>query len=495
MDSSGGDGPSIRPIGLTDPLAPLLRPAPIPVPPLLLSATEMRLRLVPPAARLIVERRFSNTETVLIEAVLTLPPTIDREIVHGVAVGIGDRIWRARAQARRRAENRYDTAAVDGHRAILFEQLKGDWRTLSIAGILPGEHVLVRTESVVALPAGITVLTLRPGADPDRAVPALPDHLSPRLTDISHRVTLIVEAEPNIDVRVDGHAIARDAVIAVGAGPIAVAVAVPANIGRSIAAEDEAAEVALEATRKIAAFGQAPIDPAHRDEIRTLALSANLMTAETSLVFVGPDGEASGVLPVMRKVALLASSGPLRPIPATTAPEIPADTSVAPVLPPDDDHIAGRPRPGRSERSVWRWPLFARQTPPLLVRWRTWLAHRGRAAVYEPELSDLGRSLIRSAQTVTWRPDGLLALRSGDPAHLSDSTAELMREVARHTPVRDAAYGLHLTPEHIAIALLAIAAGPTEPVAVHGLSELFPEDRGQLKPVMRTLARQFGLQC
>ncbi|WP_022722378.1 VIT domain-containing protein [Rhodopseudomonas sp. B29] len=494
MDSSSGDGPSIRPIGLTDPLAPLLRPAPIPPSPLLLSSTELRLRLVPPVARLIVERRFSNTEAVPIEAVLTYPPTIDRKILHGVAIGIGDRIWRARAQARRRAENNYDTAAVDGHRAILIERLKDDWRTLSIAGIQPGEHVMVRTESVVALPTGMTVLTLRPGADPDRAVPALPDHLSPRLTDISHKVTLIVEAEPNIDVRVDGHAVPRSTVIAVDAGPIAIAVDVPTNIGRLIAPEDEAAEVALEAARKIAAFGRPPIDPAHRDEIRSLALSANLMTAETSLVFSGPDGEASGILPAMRKVALVAASRPL-PIPAAPAPEGPADTSVAPDLSPDDDHIVGRPRPGRSGRSVWRWPLFARQTAPLLARWRNWLENRGRPPAREPELSDLGRLLIRSAQTVTWRPDGLLALRSGDPAHLSERAAALMREVARCAPVRDTAYGLHLSPEHISIALLAIAAGPTEAVAVHGLGELFPEDRGQLKPVMRTLARQFGLQC
>ncbi|WP_233024433.1 VIT domain-containing protein [Rhodopseudomonas boonkerdii] len=491
MERAGNEWPSSGHDRLTDPLAPFLRPAPLPTPPLLLSRTNIHLRLAPPLARLIVERHFSNTEAVPIEAVLTLPPAVDKEVVYATSVEIGGHVWHAHAQARRRAENSYDAATVDGNRAILIEQLKDGWRTLSIAGIQPGEAVSVRTDSVVALPPGMTILTLRPGADPDRVVPALPDHLLPRLTDIAHDMALIVEASPDIDIRVDADTIPRSTPITITPAPIAFAIDVPASFGQPTAAQDGAALAALQAAERIAALASSGASTSQRDEIRALALSANLMTPETSLVFTGPDGEASGILPAMRKVALMAGKQSMQPVPAAP-PSVP---SAAPP-PPEVEPTLSPPsseRPGRRRLSR---PRIALQPPPLITRWRNWLAHRLHRAPREQSLPDLGVSLVQAATGVTWRPDGLLALRSGDPAHLPPATAFLIREIARHAPVREAADGLQLSPEHIALILLAIAAGPANPLAVHALADLFPDDRsGTLKPALRSLANRFGLPC
>jgi hypothetical protein len=85
---------------------------------MLLDRTEICLRLVPPIARLIVTRTFTNREGAPIEAVLTMPPALTDEVVHGVMVRIGEQRWVAQARARRRAETNYDGAAVDGNRAI-----------------------------------------------------------------------------------------------------------------------------------------------------------------------------------------------------------------------------------------------------------------------------------------------------------------------------------------------------------------------------------------
>jgi len=477
---------------LIDPLIPFLRPSPAHPPPLLLSRTDIHLWLMPPVARLRIHRAFENGEAVPIEAVLTLPPALDGEVVHGVTVTIAGQQWTARARARRRGEGEYDGAAIDGNRALLLEEVKQGWRVLSVAGIRPGESVSIDCDSVVGLDAGEHELLLRPGMDRDRSVSRLPDHQTPRGTDRQHPTTLTIWASEGISVRATGQDLPCGIPVPIDGAPLALHVGVPVvGLPSTIPQPgDKAAEKALNAARQIAALlaGPAPID---RQAIRALALSANLLTVETSLVFVGPEGEASGILPIMRKVALVdRPRSPVEPIPSAPPvavpeemppipypPEIPQGSDVPPVVP-------GRPRFRRPRLHLPRLRLPASRgrlsspavPPPWKVRFSNWLRHFWDRWVPETiGLPEFGTRLIAAAPLVFWRQDGLLALRSGDASHLPDAVAALVREIAIVPDVSATAGALQLTPEQLVIGLLARVAGKHAETPPGLLGYLFPD--------------------
>ncbi|WP_164521124.1 VIT domain-containing protein [Sphingomonas koreensis] len=467
---------------MIDPLVPLFRPSLAPRPPLLLDKTEIRLRLVPPIARLIVTRTFTSRETVPIEAVLTMPPALTGEVVHGVEVGIGERRWTAQARPRRRAETAYDGAAVDGNRAILFEDLKRGWRTLSVAGVQPGEVVSMTYESVIAL--GLTGATVRlcPGVDPDIAAPALPDHLTPRQTSEPHPIILTIEGANEIIVRAAGTDLPP--VQQISNAPMMLDIVIPAGFEGKVtdwSADDVRAEMALRMAEQIAALldGDRPVD---RQRVRDLALKGNLLTSETSLVFVGAEGEATGVLPAMRKLALVdAVSSDVQAVPS----QVPAVEPAASPLAPDGDV----PAPGRARGFAVRWPTVGAR-PPWHVRLGNWWRNRRPPREVSTDMSHLGTQLRSAASRVLWNQDGVLALRSGDVGHLPGEVATMVRNVAAVEDVRQTATVMNLAADHLAIALLAQAAASAGVASPDLLDQLFPD---RLPLPFERLARQLGV--
>ena len=470
---------------LIDPLTPLFRPAAAPRPPLLLDRTEIRLRLVPPIARLIVTRTFTNRESVPIEAVLTMPPALTDEVVHGVMVRIGEQRWVAQARARRRAETAYDGAAVDGNRAILLEDLKHGWRALSVAGVRPGEVVSLTCESVIGLGESGASVRLCPGVDPDLPVPALPDHVSPRQTGMTHPITLKIEGADEIRVQSNGQDLPAEQPI--GTAPLMLDIVIPAGFRSKEShrsADDIRAEMGLGMAREIAALTGSNA-PADRARIRDLALKGNLLTGETSLVFLGGDGEATGVLPAMRKLALVDASPDIQAVPPTVP-------SIEPGTRPDalDGDF---PRPGRARRPSLRWP-DVKALPPWHVRlgnwWRTRKALKEMRHAPGNNLRAFGTRLRAAASLVLWPQDGVLALRSADVNHLPASVATLIRELAALEAVRSTAVTLALGADQLAIALLtraAILAGAASPDL---LDHLFPD---RAPPPFQRLANAMGL--
>lgn len=469
---------------LIDPLMPLFRPSAAPRPPMLLDRTDIRLRLVPPIARLIVTRTFTNRETVPIEAVLTMPPALTDEVIHVVDVRIGEERWTAQARPRRRAETAYDGATVDGSRAILLEDLKRGWRTLSVAGVQPGEKVSLVCESVISLgPTGATV-RLCPGVDPDLTAPAVPDHLSPRQTSESHPITLKIEGANEIIVRSGGtHLPPRQQI---GNAPMMLDIVIPKGFEGKVtdwSADDVRAEMGLRMAEQIAMLlgGDGPVD---RQRVRDLALKGNLLTSETSLVFVGTEGEATGVLPAMRKLALVdAASSDVQAVPSPASAIEPAASPAA----PEGDF----PVPGRARGFAVRWPTVGAR-PPWHVRLGNWWRNRRTRWEVPPDMPYLGARLRAAASQVLWTQDGVLSLRSGDGGHLPREVAALVRDVAAVETVRQTASAMNLAADHLAIALLARAAISEGRASPDLLDQLFPD---RLPLPFERLARQLGLSA
>ena len=467
---------------LIDPLVPLFRPSLAPRPPLLLDKTEIRLRLVPPIARLIVTRTFTSRETVPIEAVLTMPPALTGEVVHGVEVRIGEKRWTAQARPRRRAETAYDGAAVDGNRAILLEDLKRGWRTLSVAGVQPGEEVSLVCESVIALGSAGATIRLCPGVDPDLAAPALPDHLTPRQTSEAHPITLKIEGANELIVRAAGTDLLPGQ--QVGNAPMMLDIIIPAGFEGKVtdwSADDVRAEMGLRMAEQIAALldGDRPVD---RQRVRDLALKGNLLTSETSLVFVGAEGEATGVLPAMRKLALVdALSSDVEAVP----PQAPAVEPAASPLAPDGDF----PAPGRARGFDVRWQTVEAR-PPWHVRLGNWWRNRRPWREVSPDMPHLGARLRSAASQVLWNQDGVLALRSGDVGHLPGEVATMVRDIGAVEKVRQTAMVMNLAADHLAIALLAQAAASAGVASPDLLDQIFPD---RVPAPFERLADEMGL--
>lgn len=463
---------------LIDPLQPFLRPAPAAPAPLLLTRTDLELHVTPGSARLRATRVLVNHETQPLEAVLTLPPALDGEVVFGAAVTIGGERWSASARAHRSGETAYDEAAVEGRRAFLLEEGKQGWRVFSVAGIAPGEEAAIEIDSVVDLAVGTTQLVLRPAADANRSTARLPDHQTPRLTGTAHPMTLTVWAGEGIEISVDATFLPIGRAFAVDGAPLALRVTIPsdARLASPSSERDRAAVAALDAKERIAAIlaGPKPID---RAAIRSLSLEANLLTAETSLVFIGPAGEANGVLPVMRKVALFDGRSAL-----TEPPAFPASPPVLQTVPerqemprPEILEEPGSIRPGRAGRYRPRLERPAARAP-WMARLANWLRHSLRPKSRDPGLAELGAGLQAAAPLVVWSRDGALALRSGDAAHLPEDAALAVRAAARHSDVIATATALRLPTEQLAVGLLAAAAIRQSAAPDTVLSTLFPDN-------------------
>ncbi|MBG0807946.1 hypothetical protein IY145_00680 [Methylosinus sp. H3A] len=133
---------------LVDPLAAFFRHELSKTEPLVLDSTEVEVELLPPLARVAITRRFSNTSCSLLEAVLTLPPTAQHEVVFGLTVTINGAVYHARARHHTDASSAHNAAIAEGRRAILYELIADVVQLVSIAGIEAGAQVAVRIESI-----------------------------------------------------------------------------------------------------------------------------------------------------------------------------------------------------------------------------------------------------------------------------------------------------------------------------------------------------------
>lgn len=409
---------------LVDPLAVFFRPDLEGRPPLTFDSTHVEVTLLPPLAKIAVARRFTNTSDARIEAVLTLPPIGRDEVVFRLIVNIGGVEYEAAPEPSKRARRAHDAAVADGRRAILYELLKHDIQMISIAGIEPGDRVEIQIWSVKALGRpqdDKAVLFIPLSARHDATMSGLLDADALVTTPARHpasltvssataRVTLCGTGAPfemaaDRPINIDCAAPIQLEIVPIGDGSLdhsAVDVDQatgwevtsergietfrhPANPGGSVTSDrrdwifgvmaTQQGEVRItapllteaigpngRALRAVAAAGfvesGTPVEPA------ALRRLAHVLSRQSSLAFIGPEGEVSDELPVLRKLALsemlsLENTGqPPQPVglePFDYGPP-PPEPGPAPPRRVDDQHTPGARDAGSR---VAAWPLLA----------------------------------------------------------------------------------------------------------------------------------------
>jgi hypothetical protein len=123
----------------------------------------------------------------------------------------------------------------------------------------------------------------------------------------------------------------------IGTAPLTLDIVIPVGFQGRVtdwSADDVRAEMGLRMAREIGALvgSGGPVD---RQQIRDLALKGNLLTSETSLVFIGAEGEATGVLPAMRKLALVDATPDVQAVPPKPSA---VEPEAIPGAPEQDSH-------------------------------------------------------------------------------------------------------------------------------------------------------------
>lgn len=417
---------------LVDPLAAFFRPALEGCTPLLIDSTDVEVTLLPPLAKIAVVRRFTNTSDQRIEAVLTLPPIARHEVVFRLIVNIGGVDYEASPQPAKRGRRAHDAAVAEGRRAILYELLKHDIQMISIAGIEPGDRVEVQIWSVRPLgrPDDNTAFLFIPlSARHDAIMSVLLDADALVTTAARHRATLTVDSRPRqvtlrgpgspyeiplyTPIDIDCAEPIQLEIVSIGDGSLdhsavdvdqatgwevtsergAETFRHPANPDGSVVSDrrdwifgvlktdqgdvritapllTEAIGPNGRALRAVAAAGfvesGTPLEPG---DVRRLA---RVLSRQSSLAFIGPDGEISAEMPVLRKLALsemlsLEKTGfPPQPVGLEPFDYGPPPAEPEPLLPQrvDDQRTPGGREPAspgaRSPRYLLqRWAMAA----------------------------------------------------------------------------------------------------------------------------------------
>ncbi|MCI1755840.1 MAG: hypothetical protein LKM31_08585 [Sphingobium sp.] len=408
---------------LVDPLAAFFRAELEGCAPLVLDSTHVDVSLLPPLAQIVVVRHFTNSSDQLVEAVLTLPPLARQEVVFRLAVYIDGVHYDAIPQPARRGRRAHDAALADGRRAILYELLENDIQLISIAGIEPEDTVEVQIWSIKPLgrPGENRATLFVPlSARHDAIMSVLTDVDALVTTQAWHPATLqlnwgalqvtlcgqgnpyeIISSDPiRIDcaapiqleiVPKDDRSLDHSAwqVDHVGGWEVTCASGVetfrhPMNPGGSVtsnrsdwifgAMETIQGEIRVTAplptegiapnARALRAFAAAGFaesaTPQEPDAVRRIA---NILSRQSSLAFIGPEGELPDELPALRKLALpemlsLERTGrPPQPVALEPFDYGPPPAAPEPLLPRKvDDRIApGAPQP---RRRLLPWPLL-----------------------------------------------------------------------------------------------------------------------------------------
>lgn len=356
---------------MVDPLAAFFRPALEGLPALVLDETYLGVTLLPPLAKVVVIRRFQNSTSQLAEAVLALPPLAPQELVYRIIVYIGGSTYEAVPHAARGARRAHEAATAEGRRAILVELLPHDIPLISIAGIEPGAQVEVQIWSVqpLARPSvDRATLSIPLSAAREAARRARTDADALVFTPLRHAASLSVSAS-GLNVRISGQPYPdQDLVIVEQTGQSdAIGVECASTIRLDITAREGGSldHRAWQPDRTggweiTASRGRETGGPSDRDDwiigvtataddqIRTLApapgeglapnaraiaafaaagciaaaarlnpeevrLTAHLLSRKISLAFVGPEGEVSDDIPMLRKVHLPQVEPPVLP--------------------------------------------------------------------------------------------------------------------------------------------------------------------------------------
>lgn len=350
---------------LVDPLAALFRAEFSNIAPLVLDAIEVEVELLPPLARIVITRRFTNQIDSLLEAVLTLPPAAKGEVIYGLTVTINGTAYRAKAQPAARAQRFHHDALLEGRRAILHELLANIAQLVSIAGIEAGAQVAVCIESIRPLDRlddESATLPIRLTSNPRQVNRHLSDADALLTSPYAHGATLTVFAkglrvtlqnpqrlvtsgvslpihcaEPftlgisslgnasldrsscNVELRGGWEASSH---------PAAKSLSLPSHpnekvtrnradwmFGRMDTAKheirvtapmpDESEEALSPNARAMSAFAASALTAAARSyDPDAICQAANILTGERHLVFIGQDGELPDEIPVLRKLAL-----------------------------------------------------------------------------------------------------------------------------------------------------------------------------------------------
>uniref|UniRef100_UPI0035AECDCD VIT domain-containing protein n=1 Tax=Dongia sp. TaxID=1977262 RepID=UPI0035AECDCD len=187
---------------LVDPLAALLRPALAGIAPLRFEKTHVDISIVPPMANIAIERCFTNTTDQLVEAVMTLPPLAPHEVVYRLLISIGRRHHvEAVPQPARRARRAHDAAIHEGRVAILYDLLEHDVQLIAIGGVEPGETVQVQiwsTRPLARPDKDRAALTVNLAAGPDFPRRGLSEADAPVISGEYESGTLVVHASETI---------------------------------------------------------------------------------------------------------------------------------------------------------------------------------------------------------------------------------------------------------------------------------------------------------
>jgi Ca-activated chloride channel family protein len=107
-----------------------------------LRETSAKIDVAGVIAHVAVRQVFENVGAKPIEAVYVFPAST-RAAVHGMRMKIGSRVVEAHIDRRQAAREDYEAARTAGKRASLLEQERPNVFTMSVANIMPGDHIEV----------------------------------------------------------------------------------------------------------------------------------------------------------------------------------------------------------------------------------------------------------------------------------------------------------------------------------------------------------------
>ncbi len=118
--------------------------------PMPLTSTDIEIDITSGLAAVVTTRKFSNTENVPIEAILTMPVGFNA-VVTGLSASINGRKLRAVAKPKDAARDSYEAAIDDGKMAVLHEEALRGIHVLSVGHLAPGIEVEVELRMVMPL--------------------------------------------------------------------------------------------------------------------------------------------------------------------------------------------------------------------------------------------------------------------------------------------------------------------------------------------------------
>ncbi len=407
---------------IVDPLAALFRPELKGLPPLVLDTTHVEVMPLPPLAHIVVVRKFTNSSNQLVEAVLTLPPLAPQEVVYRLIVNIGGVDYQANPQSSKRARPAHDAAVAEGRSAILYELLDGGIQMISIAGIEPGARVEIQIWSIRPLdrPEENRATLLIPlSAHRHAAIFSLPDADALVTTAERHAASLSVSAEPStLQVMLTGQPYPDQQLTSNEDKGVECSTPIflhfipingrtldrcewqvgepggwevtskrgietfrhPMNPTGSVSSDRNdwifgvmqtvAGEIRVTAplptegiapnARALRAFAAAGlVESARPQNPAAVRLMANVLSRQTSLAFIGPEGELSDEIPMLRKLAL----AEMESIDFGREPQIPV------ALPPFEYNTPSAPEPALPSKDGE--PILPRARQPR-YHWLTW---------------------------------------------------------------------------------------------------------------------------